>query len=97
MQIVQTGNAAVAVTSPRPFVLRGVIRTSGVNHMQAEIKGKNLVITVPLGEPTASKSGKTLVVSSSRGNQETTAQIEYKGQKRNVTVGLNAYIYADAK
>ena len=41
--------------------------------MKAEIVGKNLVITVPLTDPTPSASGKTLVVASSHGNKETDA------------------------
>jgi hypothetical protein len=46
--------------------------------MKAEIVGKNLVITVPLSEPTPSASGKTLVVASSHGNKETDAKINGK-------------------
>ena len=57
--------------------------------MKAEIVGKNLVITVPLSDPTPSASGKTLVVASSHGNKETEAQVQ--GQP--VFVGVNAYIY----
>ena len=57
--------------------------------MTAEIKGKNLIITIPLEEdPKPSTSGKTRVVASSRGNVKTALQ--YKGQP--VTVGFNAYI-----
>lgn len=56
--------------------------------MTAEINGKNLVITIELQEPEISKSGKTLVVASSRGNQKTTAMIE----GHPIVVGLNAYI-----
>ena len=56
--------------------------------MKAEIVGKNLVITVPLSEPTQSASGKTLVVASSHGNKETEAKINGKP----VIIGLNAYI-----
>lgn len=56
--------------------------------MTAEINGKNLVITIELQEPEISKSGKTLVVASSRGNQKTTAVIE----GHPIVVGLNAYI-----
>ena len=56
--------------------------------MTAEIHGKNLVITIELQEPEISKSGKTLVVASSRGNQKTTAVIE----GHPIVVGLNAYI-----
>ena len=56
--------------------------------MKAEIVGKNLVIAVPLSEPTPSASGKTLVVASSHGNKETEAKINGKP----VVIGLNAYI-----
>ena len=57
--------------------------------MKVEVQGKNLVITIPLTEPTPSASGKTLVVASSHGNKETEAQVQ--GQP--VFVGVNAYIY----
>ena len=56
--------------------------------MQVTIEGNELVVRIPLQAPTRSASGKTLVVASSRGNQETTAEIN--GKK--ITVGLNAYI-----
>ena len=56
--------------------------------MKAEIKNGNLIITLPLQEPTPSKSGKTLVVGSSGGNRETDCQV----QGKNVTIGVNAYI-----
>ena len=56
--------------------------------MQVEIKGNDLVITIPMQKPTPSASGKTLVVASSHGNQPTSAQVD----GRPVVVGLNAYI-----
>ena len=56
--------------------------------MQVEIKGNELVITIPMQKPTPSASGKTLVVASSHGNQPTSAQVDGKP----VVVGLNAYI-----
>ena len=56
--------------------------------MKVEVQGKNLVITIPLTEPTPSASGKTLVVASSHGNKETDAKINGKP----VIIGLNAYI-----
>ncbi len=56
--------------------------------MKAEIKDGNLIVTIPMQEPTASASGKTLVVASSHGNQKTAAMVNGK----NVTIGLNAYI-----
>jgi hypothetical protein len=56
--------------------------------MTAEVKGKNLVVTIPMQEPAPSSSGKTLVVATSKGNQATTAMVN--GQP--VIIGLNAYI-----
>jgi len=51
-------------------------------------KNKTLTIVIDLEEPRPSSSGKTLVVASSHGNQQTDAMI--KGQP--ITVGVNAYI-----
>jgi len=56
--------------------------------MKVEIRGKKLVVEMDLQEPTPSASGKTLVISSSHGNQPTTALVNGKP----VIVGLNAYI-----
>ena len=56
--------------------------------MKAEIKGKELIITMDLESPRPSASGKTLVIASSYGNQATTAIIDGKA----VTIGVNAYI-----
>ena len=60
--------------------------------MKVEIdkKTNELVIRLPMQEPTRSASGKTLVVGSSHGNVVTSAQIDGK----QVTVGVNAYIRA---
>jgi len=58
--------------------------------MTAEIRGKQLIITLDLQDPKPSATGKTLVVASSRGNQPTTATINGKP----VIVGVNAYIKA---
>lgn len=60
--------------------------------MKAEIKGTDLIITIPVnaGFPN-SKSGKTKIVASSNGNITTALQIEHAGEKKNVTIGLNAY------
>ena len=58
--------------------------------MQVEIKGNQLVITLPLQAPTPSASGKTKVVASSRGNVKTSAKVDGK----EITVGVNAYISA---
>ena len=56
--------------------------------MKAKIENGNLVLTIPMHEPTPSSSGKTLVVASSHGNMTTDAEVN--GKK--VIVGLNAYI-----
>lgn len=56
--------------------------------MTAEIKNGNLVVTIPLEEPTPSASGKTLVVASTHGNVVSKAIVNGKP----VTIGLNAYI-----
>jgi len=61
--------------------------------MKATIENNELVIRVPLQEPTPSSSGKTLIVASSHGNQTTTAMIDGKP----IIVGLNAYIKATPK
>ena len=60
--------------------------------MTAEIKGKNLVITIALQTPAVSK-GKAgnLLVATSHGNQATNVTINNKP----VIVGLNAYIKPD--
>ena len=56
--------------------------------MKAEIVNGCLVLTLPLGTPAPSASGKTLVVASSHGNKQTTAQVDGKP----IVVGVNAYI-----
>ena len=56
--------------------------------MKAEIKDGNLIVTIPLQEPKASTSGKTLVVASTHGNVDSGVQVQ--GHK--VMLGLNAYI-----
>ena len=56
--------------------------------MKVEAKGNKLVIEMDLEKPTISKSGKTLVVASSRGNVKTAATVDGKP----VTIGVNAYI-----
>lgn len=61
--------------------------------LTATVEGDELVIRVPLNEPKPSTSGKTLVVASSHGNKVTEAEVN--GQK--VTVGVNAYIYKQAR
>lgn len=63
-----------------------------MKQIEVKIEGKGddqvLVIKVPLQKPTASKSGKTLVVASTHGNVRTEAEVD--GKK--VTIGVNAYI-----
>jgi hypothetical protein len=59
--------------------------------MQVKIENGNLVITMPLGTPQPSASGKTLVVASTRGNFKSDCKINGK----NVTIGVNAYIPKD--
>ena len=57
--------------------------------MQATIEKGELVVRIPVQDPPRpSKSGKTLIVASSGGNQATTAEVNGKP----VVVGLNAYI-----
>ena len=56
--------------------------------MLVEKKGNQLVISIDLQKPEMSKSGKTLVVASTRGCVTTDLKIEGKP----VTIGLNAYI-----
>lgn len=58
--------------------------------MKVTIEKGELVIRIPMQEPTPSASGKTLVVASSHGNQQTTANVNGKP----VYVGINAYIRA---
>ena len=56
--------------------------------MNIKIEGNELVIRLPLQKPTASASGKTLVVASTRGNVKSDALVNGK----QITVGVNAYI-----
>lgn len=58
--------------------------------MKVTIEKGELVIRIPMQDPKPSASGKTLVVASSHGNQQTTAVVNGKP----VYVGLNAYIKA---
>jgi hypothetical protein len=56
--------------------------------MTVEQKGQKLVITIDLQKPELSKSGKTMVVASTKGCVQTDLLISGKP----VTIGLNAYI-----
>lgn len=58
--------------------------------MKVEVKNGKLHIELEMQEPTPSKTGKTLVVASSHGNQTTTAVVDGKP----VMLGINAYIRA---
>ena len=53
-----------------------------------EIKGKQLVITADLETPRPSASGKTLVVASSHGSTLTSAVIDGKPIKVNITAWI---------
>ena len=65
--------------------------------MKAEIKGKNLVITIPMNKkpfPRSKKgTGGTLIVATSHGNKE----LACKADGQNIRCGVNAYIYPDTK
>ena len=61
--------------------------------VKAEIKGSNLILTIPMRkEAQLSKSKKNLVIATTNGNTET--DLQYKGKL--VKVGINAYIKADS-
>lgn len=55
--------------------------------MDVKIEGKTLVIRLPI-EPSDSKTGKSITIASTRGNQKT--DVEYEGKK--IVLGVNAYI-----
>ena len=57
--------------------------------VQAEIKNKNLVLTIPLNAPRPSSTGKTLLVATTKGSQRTTLELE--GNR--VYVVANAFFY----
>lgn len=59
--------------------------------MNGKIKDGTLVLELPLQKPKVSKSGKTLIVASSRGVQRLAAKLGGK----NVCVTVNAFIYPD--
>ena len=57
--------------------------------MKVRIENGVLIIEIPVSDPPRpSKTGKTLIVATSGGNQATAAQVDGKP----VIVGLNAYI-----
>lgn len=57
--------------------------------LSAKIEGSKLTLIIDLESPTASKSGKTLVVASTHGNV-TLHDVKINGKP--LTIGLNAYI-----
>jgi hypothetical protein len=57
-------------------------------NMKAEIRGDRLLISLPLQKPTPSKSGKSLVVASTRGTKK--AKIKIRG--RSLRVNAIAHI-----
>jgi len=61
---------------------------SNGNGIKATIEGDELVIRMPIGTPTRSASGKTMVVASTRGNICPDGCV-YDGHQ--VTLGVNAY------
>ena len=58
--------------------------------MKVTLKDNVLTIVMPCGDPTPSKSGKSLIVASTRGNQTTSVQVKGKP----LVVSLNAYVSA---
>ena len=56
--------------------------------MKVTIENNELVIRLPLQAPRPSASGKTLVVATTGGNKQTSAEVNGKP----VTIGVNAYI-----
>jgi len=57
--------------------------------MTVKVAGKKLLVEIDINQPpTPSKTGKTLVVASSHGNQPTEVNVNGK----TLFVGLNAYI-----
>jgi hypothetical protein len=65
-------------------------KRTDMSDMTIKVEKGNMVITVPLGKPVASKSGKSLVLFSTHGNVATSAIVQGKP----VIMGLNLYIRA---
>jgi len=61
--------------------------------MTARIEKGKLVVTIDMTDPTPSKTGLTMSVASSHGNQPTTATV----QGCPIIIGLNAYIKPEKK
>ena len=62
--------------------------------MKVTIEDGDLVVRIPMQTPTPSASGKTLVVATTRGNVVTDCKLP---DGRPITLGLNAYVYANAR
>lgn len=60
--------------------------------MKTFIKDNTLHIALPLGEPHPSRTGKTTIIASTRGNKKTDAKVDGKP----LTVSVNAYVKRDA-
>lgn len=58
-----------------------------MSDVKVTVKGKNLVIEIPLQKPVPSGSGKTMVVASTKGNVKTDAKVN----GHEIIVGVNAY------
>ena len=58
------------------------------NTMTAVIKGNELILTLPIGKPTPSGSGKSLTVATTSGIVQTSVMVDGKPLK----VGVNAFI-----
>jgi len=56
--------------------------------LKAELKDGKLIIEIDTQEPEPSKTGKTLTIASTRGNQVTPIMVH----GRELIIGLNAYI-----
>jgi hypothetical protein len=64
--------------------------TATIKKLTAAIEGEYLVVRVPMNpKPTPSATGKTLVVATSHGNNQTELEIDGKP----IFVGVNAYIH----
>lgn len=54
-------------------------------------KDRTITIVLPIEEPRASTSGKTMVIASTNGNRASGQKITYGGKPCEVVVGVNAY------
>jgi polysaccharide deacetylase 2 family uncharacterized protein YibQ len=59
-----------------------------MSNVTAEVKGNQIVITMPFDpKGTPSKTGKTMVVASTNGNQK----VKAKGYDKEISIGCNVY------